>query len=204
MEARQAQEPLDRQTSHQITDALVALRGGAPDALERLVPLVYGDLRRIAHRQLGAERSDLTLSTTAVVHEAYLKLVDQTRAQWSDRAQFFAVAARAMRRILVDYARRHRAIRRGGGERPLSIDDDSAGAVAVAAQRADELVALDEALERLAAMDERLAKMVECRFFAGLTTEETAAILGVTARTVDRDWVKARAWLYRELRGDEA
>src|SRR5215207_1901795 len=125
--AQAPHEPHDRHASQEITEALVALRGDAPDArqdaLGRLVPLVYGELRKVAHRQLGAERTGHTLSTTALVHEAYLRLVDQTRAEWTDRAQFFAVAARAMRRILVDYARRHRALRRGGpGPRPLSLE----------------------------------------------------------------------------------
>ena len=185
---------------HEITDALDALRSGAPDALDRLTPVVYDELRKIAHRQLGAERSDHTLSTTALVHEAYLKLVDQTRAHWTDRGQFFAVAARAMRRILVDYARRHCALRRGGTHRQVMFDElEESGALA-AAERADELVALDEALERLTALDQRLGRVVECRFFAGLTESETAEVLGVTSRTVARDWVKARGWLYQELR----
>jgi len=206
-----AEPPQHRQSEpprQEITGALLALRGGAPDdrqdALERLVPLVYGELRKIAHRQLGAERAGHTLSTTALVHEAYLRLVDQTRAEWSDRAQFFAVAARAMRRILVDYARRHRALRRGGAAPHVPLDaleGADAGALSVA-ERADELVALDEALERLAALDERLSRVVECRFFAGLSEAETAEVLGVTARTVARDWVKAKGWLYQELRPD--
>jgi RNA polymerase sigma factor (TIGR02999 family) len=163
------------------------------------VPLVYDELRRIAHRQLASERSGHTLSTTALVHEAYLRLVDQKRVQWSDRAHFFAIATRAMRRILVDYARRHRALRRGRGQRPVSLEDSAVGSVA-AADRAEELIALDEALDRLATLDERLCRVVECRFFGGLTEVETATVLGVTARTVARDWVKARGWLYQELR----
>jgi RNA polymerase sigma factor (TIGR02999 family) len=194
----------------ELTDAPVAPRagpidqlGGALDALDRLVPLVYGELRRIAHRQLAAERAGHTLSTTGLVHEAYLKLADQSRVEWQDRAHFFAVAARAMRRILVDYARRHRALRRGGERVRLSLgalDEAGAGAGAIdVAARADELVALYDALERLARLDERLARVVECRYFAGLTDAETALALGVTARTVGRDWVKAKGWLYREL-----
>ncbi len=151
----------------EITEALVALREGAPGAMDRLMPLVYEQLRRIAHRQLGSEPTGHTLSTTGLVHEAYLKLVDQTRAQWQDRAQFFAIAAGAMRRILVDYARRHRAARRGGGPEgappiPVSLDDVEIAA----AERAAEIVALDEALERLALMDARAARVVECRFFS--------------------------------------
>ena len=184
-----------------ITGALLALRSGAPGANDRLANLVYDSLRAIAHRQLQAERPGHTLETTGLVHEAYLKLVDQRRAEWSDRAQFFAVAARAMRRILVDYARRHRALRRGGQLRQVALDATDASAAAATA-RSEELIALDEALDRLQQLDERLSRVVECRFFAGLTEEETAQVLGVTARTVARDWVKARGWLFQELRAD--
>ena len=179
-----------------ITGLLVAWRGGDRAAFDRLFPLVYDELRRIAHRQLGRERSNHTLGTTALVHEAYLKLVDQTRARFEDRAHFFAVAARAMRRILVDYARRHRAVKRGGAQAPVSLDD----ATLVPDQRADTLVALDQALTQLADLDARLSQVVECRFFGGLTAEETAEVLAVTSRTVRRDWVKAKGWLYQALR----
>ena len=191
---------------HAITDALAALRGGDPDAMDRLVPLVYEELARIAHRQLRLEVPGHTLSTTALVHEADLRLVDQTRAQWADRAQFFGVAAHSMRRVLVDHARRHRAARRGGANRrdvPLEALEAIDAAKLAAGDRADILVALDEALERLAALDARQARVVECRFFGGLTESETAETLGVTARTVARDWVKARGWLYQELGRDE-
>lgn len=179
-----------------ITGLLVAWRAGDGSAFDRLFPLVYDELRRIAHRQLARERGDHTLGTTALVHEAYLKLVDQTRAQLTDRAHFFAVASRAMRRILVDYARRHRALKRGGVAGAVSLDDSAL----IAAERADTLVALDEALTRLAEVDERISRVVECRFFGGLTEEETAEALQITARTVRRDWVKAKGWLHRELR----
>ena len=189
----------------EITEALDVLSRGAPDAMGRLLPIVYGELRRIAHRQFAAEPDGHTLSTTALVHEAYLRLAAQTRAQWIDRAQFFAVAARTMRRILVDYARRHWAQRRGGaGRRPVSLEDAEEAGVLAVAERADDLLALDEALERLAALDARLARVVECRFFAGLTEAETAEALGVSHRTVQRDWFMARGWLHRELRGDVA
>jgi RNA polymerase sigma factor (TIGR02999 family) len=182
-----------------VTEALVALRNGTPGAMDRLMPLVYEQLRRIAHRQLGSEPTGHTLSTTGLVHEAYLKLVDQKRAQWQDRAQFFAIAAGAMRRVLVDYARRHRAARRGGAvPRPISLDDVDIPVT----ERADVIVALDEALDRLARMDARLAQVVECRFFGGLTEAETAAALAVSQRTVAREWAAARAWLHQELRGD--
>jgi RNA polymerase sigma factor (TIGR02999 family) len=179
-----------------ITGLLLAWRAGDRTAVDRLFPLVYDELRRIAHRQLGRERPDHTLGTTALVHEAYLKLVDQTRARLTDRAHFYAVAARAMRRILVDYARRHRALKRGGAAGQVSLSD----ATVTADDRADTLVALDEALTRLAELDDRLSQVVECRFFGGLTEEETAEVLAVTARTVRRDWVKAKGWLSQALR----
>jgi RNA polymerase sigma factor (TIGR02999 family) len=190
---------------HAITDVLGEVRNGVPNAMDRLIELVYADLARMAHRQLGLEAPGHTLSTTALVHEAYLRLVDQTRAQWSDRAQFFAVAAHVMRRVLVDHARRHRAARRGGPRRRVlsleAIDRVSAATIA-ADDRADVLLELDEALSRLARLDQRQAQVVECRFFGGLTETETAETLGVTARTVARDWVKARGWLYEELSRD--
>ena len=168
--------------------------------MDRLVPLVYEQLRRVAHRQLEAERSGHTLSTTALVHEAYLKLVDQSRVQWQDRAHFFADASRAMRRILIDYARRHRAIRRGGqsdGTPPMPVSLDHVELPA--AGRAEALLALDEALGRLGRVDERLAQVVECRFVGGLTETETATALGVSKRTVAREWAVAKGWLHQEL-----
>ena len=190
---------------HEITDALTAVRAGAPGAMDRLVPLVYEDLARIARRQLSLESPGHTLSTGALVHEAYFRLVDHARAQSGDRASFFGAAAQAMRRVLVDHARRHRAARRGGAHaRPISLEalEGTDSATLATSERADILVALDEALDRLAALDERQARVVECRFFGGLTAEETAATLGVTTRTVERDWMKARGWLYRALRDD--
>jgi RNA polymerase sigma-70 factor, ECF subfamily len=185
---------------HEITAFLGELREGRRDAMARLVPLVYGELRRIAHRQLAGERAGHTLDTTAVVHEAYLTLVGLDRVEWRDRGHFFGVAAGAMRRILIAYARRHRAAKRGGGRRRLSLDDT---AVAIE-DRAETLVALDEALTRLAALDARQARVVECRFFGGLTASETAEALGVSVPTVERDWRSARAWLTRELADEPA
>lgn len=178
----------------QVTDLLVQLREGDPSAMDRLFPLVYDEFRRIAHRHLLGERPDHTLGTTGLVHETYFKLVDQTRVQWRDRGHFFRVASWAMRRVLVDYARSYRALRRGGGLRPLALNDDIS-----AAERGDTLVALDEALERLADVDQRLSRVVECRYFGGLTAEETAEALGTSTRTVERDWVKARGWLRVEM-----
>lgn len=177
-----------------VTDQLLAWRAGDALAGERFFETVYEQLRRIAHRQLGMERVDRTLDTNALVHEAYLKLVDQTRVEWNDRAHFFAVAAQAMRRILVDNARRAKAVRHGGDFQRVSLDDQAA-----AMARGESLLALDDALDRLAGLNERLSRVVECRYFAGLTEDETAAALGVTTRTVQRDWLKARAWLYLEL-----
>jgi RNA polymerase sigma factor (TIGR02999 family) len=181
------------------------------DALDELFPLVYDELRRVAHRQLAAEHTGHTLSTTALVHEAWFKLADQRQLDPGERGRFFALAAQAMRRILIDYARRHLTHRRGGGQRRLSLDlfDPADQPTApgghspvqiAAAERSEELLALDEALARLAAVEPRLAQVVELRFFAGLTEAETAGVLGVTARTVTRDWVAARGWLFQELR----
>jgi len=178
----------------EITDLLHDLPQRGGEVMERLFPLVYDNLRRIAHRALQAERTNHTLGTTGLVHEAYLKLVDQTRIQYHDRAHFFAIAARAMRQILVDYARHHRARKRGGG-RALNLD---AGEVPLD-QRAEILLALDEALDRLANLDPRLGQVVECRFFGGLSEEETAEVVGVTTRTVRRDWTKAKGWLREQL-----
>ena len=180
-----------------VTDAFAAARNGSPGAIDRLFPLVYEQLHRLAHRQLQSEASGHTLSTTALLHEAYLKLVDQTGAPWQDRAYFFAVAARAMRCILVDHARRNHAARRGGGAQTRIVLDEVEIAVT---ERAAEIVALDEALQRLAELDPRQAKVVECRYFAGLTETETAEALGISVRTVAREWVTAKGWLYREMR----
>ena len=204
---KDANGPMHRSPSPEdpeaITDALSAFRNGAPDAMARLAPLVYEQLKRIARAQLRAEPAGHTFSTTALVHEAYLRLVNQTRAEWQDRGHFFAVASSAMRRILVDYARRYRAERRGAGDdgapaKPVPLDDTEIPV----AERAESLIALDEALERLGEFDERQARVVECRFFGGLTEEETAAALGISQRTVAREWVTAKGWLYQELRRD--
>lgn len=178
-----------------ITGLLLAWRAGEADALDRLFPIVYDELRRIAHRQLRRETAGHTLNTTALVHEAYLKLVDQTQVQWVDRSHFFAVATQAMRRVLVDYARYYQADKRGGVPARVNVSD----AMLVADDSAETLLAIDEALTELASLDERLGRVVECRFFGGLTEEETAEVLGVTARTVRRDWTKAKGWLHRAL-----
>ncbi len=174
-----------------VTALLVGLSGGDRAAADQLFPLLYEELRGIAHRQLRSERAGHTLCTTALVHEAYLRLVDQSRAQWVNRAQFLSVAARAMRRILIDYARRFRAGKRGGGLDRVDLDNVDIPVK----ERADSLLALDDALQRLEALNPRLMQVVECRFFGGMTEEEVAAALDLTDRTVRRDWVKAKAWL---------
>lgn len=181
---------------HAVTAALSEGRDSA-EVFEDLVPLVYDELRLMARRQLARERRQRTLSTTGLVHEAYLKLVDETRAPVRSRAYFFAAAARAMRQVLVDAARRRNRLKRGSGEAPLDLADFQ---VAVDGFAAD-LRGLDEALTRLAALFPRQARVVECRFFGGLSVEETAEALELAPRTVKRDWSLARAWLFRELRG---
>lgn len=186
-----------------MTALLAAWGRGDASAYERLVPLVYADLREMAGRYLRRERPDHTLQPTALVHEAYLRLVDQTSARWSNREQFFAIAAQAMRRILVDHARGRDARKRGGDVVKVSLAD--AGAPEPAAPSAGPpevaLVDLDEALHELAGLDPELVKVVELRYFAGLTIEETASARGVSPATVKREWAAARAWLFRRLRG---
>jgi RNA polymerase sigma factor (TIGR02999 family) len=179
----------------EVTRLLAELRAGDRTALDRLFPLVYGELHGRAHRQLAQRRPGDTLSTTALVHEAYLKLTDSAAQSYNDRIHFFAVASRAMRQILVDYARRKAAEKRGGGRRAISLDH----ADLASPDRADELIALDDGLHELAALDERLARTVELRFFGGLSVEEAAEVLGTSPRTVKRDWRKARAFLYEAV-----
>lgn len=174
-----------------VTDLLRQYRAGDREALDAVVPLVYDELRRLARRQLAGEAGGHTLSTTALVQEAYFRLADLREVEWRDRTHLLAMAARAMRRVLVDHARRHRADKRGGGRRAISLDE----ALVVSEENVDSVLAIDDALVRLEALSPRLAQVVECRFFGGLTEEETAEALGVTTRTVQRDWVKARALL---------
>jgi RNA polymerase sigma factor (TIGR02999 family) len=178
-----------------ITDVLLGARDGDARAMDRLFASVYDELRRVAHAALRNEQTGHTLSTTGLIHEAYFKLVDQTRVEWSDRAHFFGVAARAMRQILVEYARRRGAVKRGGRFRLVALEEG----LVPADERADALVAVDEALSRLAEHDPAMARVVECRFFAGLTEEETAEATGASVRTVQRQWRRAKAWLYQEL-----
>ncbi len=187
-------QPTDRD---QVTALLSAASGGNVDALNRLIPLVYDELRRLAHSRLRHERSDHTLNTTALVHEAYLKLVEQTRVEWQSRAHFYAIASKAMQRILVNYATMKKAEKRGGGAAHVSLDDVQ---VALDDAQADELIALDDALTRLRAFNQRGADVVTYRFFGGLTHDEIAEVMGTTAITVRRAWTAARTWLHREMR----
>ena len=180
---------------HDVTRILHDWSGGDAQAPSRLMPLVYDELRRLARTFLARERGDHTLQPTALVNEAYLRMVDQTRVNWQNRAHFYGIASSMMRRVLIDHARAHATAKRGGAALRLSIDDLQIPAE----QRAAGLLALDEALEALARMDERKSKVVEMRFFGGLSDEEIAEVLQVTTRTVQRDWQKARLWLYREL-----
>jgi RNA polymerase sigma factor (TIGR02999 family) len=183
-----------------VTQLLRASRGGNREALDRLFSLLYDELRRVAHRQLLGQQGDATLNTTALIHEAYLRMVDQHQADWEDRAHFFGYAARTMRTIIVDYARRRCAGKRGGRMTRLSFDDSD---LPIEAQ-AEAIVAVDDALTQLAELSERLGRVVECRFFGGMSIDETAAALDVTDRTVRRDWIKAKAWLYEALSGEAA
>jgi RNA polymerase sigma factor (TIGR02999 family) len=179
---------------------LEAWSKGDEAAREDLIPLVYDELRRVAARHLSRERRDHTLRATALVHETYLRLVEQKRARWRSRAHFFAVAAGLMRRILVDHARSHRATKRGGELRRVPLNE----ALVVAASRHVELVALDEALAELSALDPKLGRVVELRFFGGLSIEETAEVEGLSPATVKRNWNMAKAWLYSRTQGTEA
>jgi RNA polymerase sigma factor (TIGR02999 family) len=180
----------------EVTQLLLQLRQGNKQAEEQLIPLVYGELRRIAAIHLRHESPQHSLQPTALVHEAYIRLTGTKDVNWQDRSHFFAVAATIMRRILVDHARATRALKRGSSWDPVSLND----AILPAPDRAPEILALDEALTRLEKLDGRQSKIVELRFFAGLNEEETGSALGITARTVRRDWRVAKAWLYKELK----
>jgi RNA polymerase sigma factor (TIGR02999 family) len=182
------------------TALLRAARGGDRDALDGLFSEVYGQLKELARGQRRSWGGDYTLNTTALAHEAYLKLIKQDEAEWQDRAHFMCVASKAMRHILVNYAERRRAQKRGGGEEAASLDDSNP----IAPQAAAEILELHGALDRLAQISERPVRVVECRFFAGLTIRETAAALGVSRATVERDWTAASAWLRQELTMDGA
>jgi RNA polymerase sigma-70 factor, ECF subfamily len=185
-------------TSQDITQLLKDWSGGDGRVPAQLLPLVYEELRRLASHYMSGERQSHTLQTTALVNEAYLRLIDQTRVNWQNRAHFFGIAAQLMRRVLLDHARAHHAGKRGGSARRLSLDE----AAILPEERAADLIALDEALIALAKFDERKSRIVELRFFGGLGVDETAEVLGLHRATVMRDWSVAKAWLHRELSRD--
>jgi len=184
-----SQSPID------VTMLLKEISKGNQDAMSALVPMVYEELRRLAAYYLRRERSDHTLQATALVHEAYLRLVDQRHVDWKNRNHFFGVAAQLMRRVLLMHAREHNAAKRGGGAQKISLDETAVFSPA----QADELVFLDELLTRLAALDQQQARIVEFRFFAGLSVQETAEVMNISTTTVKRDWAMAKAWLAREM-----
>ncbi len=181
--------------SDNVTRLLLEWGDGNQQALEALVPLIYKELRNLAHNFLYRERPGHTLQTTALVHEAYLKLIDQNDARWQNRAHFFAIAAQAMRRILIDSARKHAAAKRGGPQEELSLDE----VADIALEPDGNLLKLDEALNQLAKIDPRQSRIVELRYFGGLTIEETAEVISVSPATVKREWMMARAWLHQEI-----
>ena len=183
-----------------ITQLLIEASGGNRVALDQLFPMVYDVLKRIARKQRRNERDDLTMSTTDLVHEAYLKLIDHREIDWKNRAHFFAISARAMRRILVDYARTKTRQKRGGDQIRITLEEAN---MVLTAERAEDLLALDEALTRLEKISERASKVVEARYFAGLNIDETAEALGVSEMTVKRDWTMAKGWLKLALEEDQ-
>ena len=185
-------------TGDNLTGLLLEWRDGDKAALDRLTPLVYDELRRIAHRYVQRERNGHTLQTTALVNEAYLRLAGQQKVDWQNRAHFFAVSAQVMRHILIDHARRRRYAKHGGDARQVSLED----AALMPQERAAELIALDEALDELAKLDPRKSRVVELRYFGGLSLEETAEVLEISLMTVRRDWRAAKAWLYRRMKAE--
>jgi RNA polymerase sigma factor (TIGR02999 family) len=182
---------------HEITELLAEWRDGNQSALDELYPLVYNELHRLARRYMSRERKGHTLQTTALINEAYVRLVDQKNVQWANRSHFFAISAQIMRRILIDHARRHAYAKRGGGARQVSLEE----AATVTPDQSLELIRLDEALKSLAERDPRRGQVVELRYFGGLSNEEIADVLKVSENTVTRDWNMARAWLYQQLTG---
>lgn len=186
------------EASHDVTELLIEWSKGDSAAQDELFPLVYKELHKIAHRYINRERHSNTLQTTALVHEAYIKLIDQTRVQWQNRAHFFGIAAQAMRRILVDHARQRLANKRGSGAQVISIDD---GTIDISDEKATSLVELDAALKKLSEIDPQKSQLVELRYFGGLSIEETAEVMEVGTATVNRQWRVAKAWLYKEIAG---
>jgi RNA polymerase sigma factor (TIGR02999 family) len=197
---------IDDDATTSVTQLLQKAQTGDEAAVDLLFARVYDTLKALARRQRDQWHGDYTLNTTAIVHEAYIKLFDQKKAEWESQAHFLSVASKAMRHILVDYARRRKAEKRGGQAPKVSLDEvrtPSGDAITITEDKADSLVSLDRALERLAAIEPREAKVVECRFFGGMTIAETASALGVSPMTVKRDWAMAQAWLLREMKNEE-
>lgn len=191
-----SQQPADQAPASDVTQLLLDWRRGDPAVGDQLLPAIYAELHRQAERAMRRESPEHTLQPTALVHEAYLRLIDQNRVEWRNRAHFFGVAAQLMRRILVDHARGQHAAKRGGGDRPITLTDVGAAA---STETGLDVLALHEALETLAAFDPKQARLVELRYFTGLSIEETAEALGISPATVKREWAIARAWLRREL-----
>ncbi|MGE0883909.1 MAG: sigma-70 family RNA polymerase sigma factor [Blastocatellales bacterium] len=186
---------MSRPISQEITQLLLAWGGGDQAALDRLMPLVHGELRKLAKRYMNRQRPGHTLQTTDLVNEAYLRLIDSSQVQWQNRAHFFAISAQLMRRILVDFARARQNLKRGGNAQRVTFDE----ALEISSERGADLIALDDALKTLEKLNPRQSQIVELRYFGGLSEEETAEVLKLSARTVRRDWSLARTWLYREL-----
>jgi RNA polymerase sigma factor (TIGR02999 family) len=186
---------MNPQGSNDVTELLVAWSNGDRAALDSLVPLIYAELHRLASRAMRHEGPGHTLNTTALVNEAYLRMINQQNVNWQNRAHFFAVSAQSMRNILIDMARSRNRQRRGGDATHVSLDE----ALVFSEERASELIALDDALTALGRLDERQSRIVELRYFGGLSVEETAEVLGISAATIDREWRRARAWLYSQL-----
>ena len=181
----------------QITKLLLAWRDGEPAALDRLMPIVYEELKRLASAYMRRQKPGHSLQTVDLVNEAYMRLIDSSRVKWQDRNHFYAIASQIMRRLLVDSARKRNSQKRGGGRAQITLDDN----LEIAGGPGTDLVALDEAMKRLAVLNPRQSRIIELRYFGGLTEEETAEVLGLSSRTIRRDWTVARAWLFRELTG---
>lgn len=191
---------MSKHPTEEITQLLLAWGKGDEGAFDRLMPLVYDEMRKIARRYMSRQRPDHTLQTTALVNEAYLRLIDSSKVQWQNRAHFYAISAQLMRRILVDFARARTNQKRGGGVQKVVLDE----ALTITSEPGADLIALDDALNELAKLDRRQSQIVELRYFGGLSEDETAEILDISARTVRRDWSLARAWLYRQLNQEES
>lgn len=185
-----------QESAHDITRMLIELTDGNTEVVNQILPHIYDELRKLASSYLRRERSDHTLQPTALVHEAYMKLIDQKKVRWQNRAHFFGIAAQVMRRILLDHARKHKADKRGGEAEKLPLEEEI---LVVSHEKSAELIALDDALEALAAIDPQKAKIVELRYFGGLSIEETAEVMGVSVPTINRQWRMAKAWLYGQI-----